>query len=843
MRSTVFLSLSLVAAVSALDQVALAKGRISELQSACTINWEDRPASGDGRLLDRNTEPNITVYVERYIDKSYINAGLSEDTFTLSKSTTVIKDITESLSISAHSSQGFQAGVAASFHISRGSSRTKQTSISDGSFKSDTWERIETCQVSHVCRFETWTYHAHIQGRCEGSPCEMRAVITGPGDKPLTRVVYIPQQMPSGVDAIQQSIEAELTNEYCIDWSNPPTRNGFEQDAGKQMTIYRSPARLLKKPHRVTVHARRISESEQASTGSGNSSFHVTRSTVTTQSSTSGWSVGAQVSYQFSSTMNSFITTSAVFHLSTSKDVSKQETNGGWISDGFSIRSTCKSSHICAFETWTLYAHVSGICENTWHIPIQRRCEFDVPIFNRVGEPYAYFAMVAYEGNQKKGFKQPAAVKPSPGGEDVNKRRPKAVGAIENLCLLDNYEYWGIQEKKYLDFETDTWIDDPNRAAPENLEYCQSPIPELPPMTESKCYKDEIWAASLLEPEKEQERDGEDGPTANGRVLIDDADRKWCQLDNNQWYNEEADQYWSDETQDGVARPAGTPKPRGLEKCTGVTKANGNAILDDRDRLWCQLDNGRWYNPEMKLYWSDKTQDGVAKPGEPEPQDLDKCDRTTALNMGTAVDDTETTADDGTETTADDDTETTADDGTEERQAVRATGQAELDGQGQLWCALNNGEWYNKESDMYFSASDNTYRARREDEAKPQALDQCTTTNQDDDGCETATSVEVTFRLAEATQFGQTVKMVGNTDGLGNWNPSRAVALDASEYEHPHRPMWKGAAMLEAGKKIEYKYIKVEQDGRVVWEAGSSRVYEVPVSCDSTAERLDQWQK
>ncbi|RDA84484.1 hypothetical protein CP532_0066 [Ophiocordyceps camponoti-leonardi (nom. inval.)] len=883
MRSTTFLSLSLAVSVSALDHVALAKSRITELQQSYSIDWEDRPVSSDGKLLDRNTEPNVTVYIERFVDKSYINAGLSDDTFTLSKSTTVINDVTEGSSVSAHCSGGFQLGLSASFQVSRGKSKSKQISNSDGSFKSETWERIETCEAGYACRFETWTYYVYIQGRCQGSPCEIRTPITGPEDKPLTMIVYIPQKMPSGVDAIQKRIEAQLTSEYCIDWSKPPTRDEFTQNAERPFSTYRSPAKLLSnKPHNVTVHARRVPEPMQTSTGSGNTSFHVTRSTITTQSCTKGWSVGAQLSYQVSAALASTLSPSDFIQLSVSEDKSKQETSGGWISDGFSIRSTCKSGHVCAFETWTLYAHVSGICENVWHSPIQRRCEFDVPIFNRAGEPYAYFAMVA-DGSMDDQYKgMNSVVETTTKVEKEDNKRPTAVGAIGNLCLLDDYEYWGIQEKKYFDFENDKWIDDPTRAAPEKLEYCQDPIPLIPAETGNKCYKDEIWAASLTVPEKEEESQAGNGstttPTANGKVVVDDTGRRWCHLDNNGWYNEESDQYWSDEIRNGVARPEGIPKPQGLDKCTGVPKVNGKARVDEQGRLWCPLENGQWYNPKMKLYWSDEIKDGVAKPDAPEPQGLEGCTTVPQVIGKGELDDKNRTwcpldngqwynvetklywSDDIRDGVAQPDAPepqglekcnaTTAGDTEELLQPVRATGQAEQDEEGQTWCALTNGEWYNKDKDVYFTAGNTMFRDRREDEAKPEDLDRCTATttpttenqNQGDGGCETATSVEVTFRLSEATQFGQTVKIVGNTDALGNWNPSAAVALDASEYEHPHKPMWKAAVTLDAGKKIEYKYIKVEQDGRVAWEAGSNRGYEVAVSCDSTAERLDQWQ-
>lgn len=46
----------------------------------------------------------------------------------------------------------------------------------------------------------------------------------------------------------------------------------------------------------------------------------------------------------------------------------------------------------------------------------------------------------------------------------------------------------------------------------------------------------------------------------------------------------------------------------------------------------------------------------------------------------------------------------------------------------------------------------------------------------------TPTSIAVTFKVLAITQFGQTIKIVGNAGSLGNWITDRAVTLDASGY-------------------------------------------------------------
>lgn len=107
--------------------------------------------------------------------------------------------------------------------------------------------------------------------------------------------------------------------------------------------------------------------------------------------------------------------------------------------------------------------------------------------------------------------------------------------------------------------------------------------------------------------------------------------------------------------------------------------------------------------------------------------------------------------------------------------------------------------------------------------------------------CTPVSSVAVTFRETVTTQYGQTIKIVGNTPELGNWDTSKAVPLDASEYT-PDNHVWKVTVTLPAGQAIEYKYINVGQDGGVTWEKDPNHSYTVPKSCAKTASRADSWQ-
>ncbi|KAF5693987.1 glucoamylase [Fusarium globosum] len=107
--------------------------------------------------------------------------------------------------------------------------------------------------------------------------------------------------------------------------------------------------------------------------------------------------------------------------------------------------------------------------------------------------------------------------------------------------------------------------------------------------------------------------------------------------------------------------------------------------------------------------------------------------------------------------------------------------------------------------------------------------------------CPTATSVAVTFEEVVTTNFGDTIKIVGNIAALGNWDTSEAVALSASDYTSSN-PVWKTTISLTAGQSIQYKYINIKKDGSLTWEKDPNRTYTVPKTCATKATQSDKWQ-
>lgn len=91
----------------------------------------------------------------------------------------------------------------------------------------------------------------------------------------------------------------------------------------------------------------------------------------------------------------------------------------------------------------------------------------------------------------------------------------------------------------------------------------------------------------------------------------------------------------------------------------------------------------------------------------------------------------------------------------------------------------------------------------------------------------------VDFDVHVTTEFGQNVYVVGNVPALGGWDPGRAIPLSSAAY-----PQWRGTVTLPVGTTVEYKYLKRNPDGSVIWENGANRVF---TTAASGTTRTDSW--
>ncbi|MFF3285750.1 carbohydrate-binding module family 20 domain-containing protein [Streptomyces sp. NPDC003023] len=95
-------------------------------------------------------------------------------------------------------------------------------------------------------------------------------------------------------------------------------------------------------------------------------------------------------------------------------------------------------------------------------------------------------------------------------------------------------------------------------------------------------------------------------------------------------------------------------------------------------------------------------------------------------------------------------------------------------------------------------------------------------------------SAGASFAVEATTVTGQNIHVTGNRAELGNWSPANAPKLDPASY-----PVWKLDVNLPAGTSFEYKYIRKDAAGNVVWESGANRTATVPASGKVTLN--DTW--
>ncbi|WP_379141303.1 starch-binding protein [Paenibacillus sp. sgz500992] len=90
-----------------------------------------------------------------------------------------------------------------------------------------------------------------------------------------------------------------------------------------------------------------------------------------------------------------------------------------------------------------------------------------------------------------------------------------------------------------------------------------------------------------------------------------------------------------------------------------------------------------------------------------------------------------------------------------------------------------------------------------------------------------SSTVPVTFTIKDAsTNLGQKLYISGNIAELGNWDPAKAIGPASN----PNHPDWTITINLPAGKSIQFKAIKKDGSGNVVWEGGDNHTYTVSAS-------------
>lgn len=96
--------------------------------------------------------------------------------------------------------------------------------------------------------------------------------------------------------------------------------------------------------------------------------------------------------------------------------------------------------------------------------------------------------------------------------------------------------------------------------------------------------------------------------------------------------------------------------------------------------------------------------------------------------------------------------------------------------------------------------------------------------------CHAPTSVKVTFQAITPTRVGENIFIAGSIPQLGSWDLKKALPLSADMYDNTC-PLWQAQLDLPAGTKLEYKFVRKYDDGRVVWEDDDNRSTIIPKKC------------
>lgn len=104
------------------------------------------------------------------------------------------------------------------------------------------------------------------------------------------------------------------------------------------------------------------------------------------------------------------------------------------------------------------------------------------------------------------------------------------------------------------------------------------------------------------------------------------------------------------------------------------------------------------------------------------------------------------------------------------------------------------------------------------------------TSNYDEFKVLTGSQTAVRFIVQNATtEYGQNVYLVGNCVELGNWDTSKAIGpfYNATETIASY-PDWFFDVSVPEGYNLEFKFIKKDAAGNVIWESGTNHAYTVP---------------
>ena len=98
---------------------------------------------------------------------------------------------------------------------------------------------------------------------------------------------------------------------------------------------------------------------------------------------------------------------------------------------------------------------------------------------------------------------------------------------------------------------------------------------------------------------------------------------------------------------------------------------------------------------------------------------------------------------------------------------------------------------------------------------------------------------QVIFHVQANTVWGENIYIVGSIPELGNWDPDYSTEAMMC----PGYPEWFLPVSLPCGTSFEFKFIRKDASGHVVWESGNNRTFTSAAGSSSTVDTpIYTWQ-
>lgn len=105
----------------------------------------------------------------------------------------------------------------------------------------------------------------------------------------------------------------------------------------------------------------------------------------------------------------------------------------------------------------------------------------------------------------------------------------------------------------------------------------------------------------------------------------------------------------------------------------------------------------------------------------------------------------------------------------------------------------------------------------------------------------TSCQINIVFNVNASTYFGENIYVSGSSPDLGSWDFGNAIPLGAGGYTD-QRPLWSVSTYLEAGKTINYQYVREQNCGQAPIRENVNRTLTVPVCGSEKVTREDKWE-